>query len=353
MGNLNDTMVDLVAGGSVVYTAVCDIDVAATGTLSNTAMISSAIMDPDGANNSATDNDTVLIQMADVSVTKTDGVTSAMPGGNLTYTIVAANAGPNLDPAVSLNDTLPADLTCTYTSVASGGATGNTPAGAGDLTETLSMPAASSVTYTLFCTIDIMATGTLSNTATVAGSLADPDAGNNSATDADTALSALVADVSVTKTSNAALVTPGGMISYTIVAQNNGPDTDPAAVLTDTLPADLTCTYTSAAAGGATGNTAAAAGDIMDTLFMPNASSVTYTLNCTVDAAAIGTLVNIASLAGSVTDPTPANDSATASSLVSGFAEQVPVNAPWAMLLLIIMISMIALLYHRQSARVR
>ena len=54
-------------------------------------------------------------------------------GGGLTYTITAANAGPSDDPSVSLT-TFPADLTG-YTSVAAGGATGNTN-GSGDLSET-------------------------------------------------------------------------------------------------------------------------------------------------------------------------------------------------------------------------
>lgn len=60
-GNLNDTMVDLVNGGSVVYTAVCDIDAGATGTLSNTATITSTATDGNPANDSSTDGDTVLI----------------------------------------------------------------------------------------------------------------------------------------------------------------------------------------------------------------------------------------------------------------------------------------------------
>ena len=58
--------------------------------------------------------------VVDLSITQTDGVTSATPGGNVTYTIVASNAGPSNDSSVTLIDTFPADLTCTYTSVAAG-----------------------------------------------------------------------------------------------------------------------------------------------------------------------------------------------------------------------------------------
>jgi uncharacterized repeat protein (TIGR01451 family) len=122
-------------------------------------------------------------------------VTSAVPGETtLIYTIVVSNNGPSADPSVSLTDILPNSLFCTYTSVAAGGATGNTAAGAGDLMETLSMPSGSSVTYTLSCTIAQHTTGTLSNTVTVSGSVFDPDNSNTSATDDDTQLVSMIAD---------------------------------------------------------------------------------------------------------------------------------------------------------------
>lgn len=480
LGDLNDTLVDLVSGGSVVYTAVCNVDLAATGTLSNTATISSATTDPDMMNNSATDDDTVIGDlMADLSITKDDGLTTATPGDMLTYTIVASNAGPNDDPSVTLTDTLPADLICTFTSVAAGGATGNTAAGVGDLAETLSMPNGSSVTYTLTCTIDIDAIGTLSNTATITSSITDPDMnnnsatdddtvlvqmadlsitkddgvtsaipgsqitytitasntgpndvtgatvadtfpaellncsttcastapnsctagpvagnlndtmvdlvsggsvvytavcdidvfatgtlsntatvssatvdpnmGNNSATDGDTVLSDLTADLSVTKTSdNSVPAVPGGLITYTIMAQNNGPDIDPAAVLTDMLPAALTCTYTSAAAAGATGNTAAGMGNINDVLSMPAGSSVTYSLECTIDEMFIGSLSNTANLAGSVTDPTPGNESATDIRGVT-ITVDVPAFSLWGLMALIGFMFMMAMIYFRRE----
>ncbi len=309
MGNLAETL-SMPPGGSVTYTVMCTIDSAATGTLSNTATVTGSVTDPSPGNNSATDADTVLAPMADVSVTKDDGVTSAVPGQSLTYTIVATNNGPTDDPSVSLTDTFPSDLTCTFTSAAAGGATGNTASGMGNLAETLSMPPGGSVTYTVMCTIDSAATGTLSNTATVTGSVTDPSPGNNSATDADTVL-APMADVSVTKDDGVTSAVPGQSLTYTIVATNNGPTDDPSVSLTDTFPSDLTCTFTSAAAGGATGNTASGMGNLAETLSMPPGGSVTYTVMCTIDSAATGTLSNTATVTGSVTDPSPGNNSAT------------------------------------------
>jgi hypothetical protein len=60
--------------------------------------VTAAAADRSGAgNNSATDTDT-LTPSADLGITKTDGVTTATPGGSVTYTIVASNAGPSACP---------------------------------------------------------------------------------------------------------------------------------------------------------------------------------------------------------------------------------------------------------------
>jgi uncharacterized repeat protein (TIGR01451 family) len=61
-------------------------------------------------------------QSADLAITKTDGVTTATPGGSLTYTITASNAGPSNAPGATVADTLPAALTGTWTCVGAGGA---------------------------------------------------------------------------------------------------------------------------------------------------------------------------------------------------------------------------------------
>ena len=185
------TSVIIYTGGTLAARTSCTLSVDVTSSttgahLNTTGNLISFL------GNSGTASDTLTVNLnpaADLAVTKTDGVTTATPGQSLTYTIVASNAGPSDDPSVALTDTFPSPpLTCTFTSVAAGGATGNTAAGSGDLAETLSMPAGSSVTYTVTCTLDAAATGTLSNTATVTSSVIDPTPGNNSATDNDTLL---------------------------------------------------------------------------------------------------------------------------------------------------------------------
>ena len=63
-------------------------------------------------------------------------------------------------------DTFPASLTCTWTCVGAGGGT-CTASGSGNINDTVNLPAGGSVTYTASCTIAASATGTLTNTATV------------------------------------------------------------------------------------------------------------------------------------------------------------------------------------------
>jgi uncharacterized repeat protein (TIGR01451 family) len=243
--------VNLPVGGSVTYTASCAISASATGTLSNTATVTApgGVTDPTPGNNSATDTDT-LAASADLAITKTDGVTTATPGGSVTYTITASNAGPSNATGATVVDTFPASLTCSWTCVGAGGGT-CTPSGSGNINSTVNLPAGGSVTYTASCAISAAATGTLSNTATVAapGGVTDPAPANNSATDTDT-LSAS-ADLAITITDGVTTATPGGSVTYTITASNAGPSNVTGATVADTFPASLTCMWTCVGAGEA------------------------------------------------------------------------------------------------------
>jgi uncharacterized repeat protein (TIGR01451 family) len=307
-GNISDT-VNLPAGASVTYTASCAVASSAAGTLSNTATVTLG-GDPNGANNTATDTDTLTPQ-ANLGITKTDGVTSAAPGGSVTYTITASNAGPSNATGSTVADTFPASLTCTWTCSGSGGGT-CAASGSANINGTVNLPNGGSVTYTASCAISASATGTLSNTATVTapGGVTDPTPGNNSATDSDTL--APSADLSITKTDGVTAATPSGSTTYTIVVSNAGPSNAPGSTVTDSLPAALTCTWTCAGAGGGT-CTAAGSGNISDTVNLPAGSSVTFTASCTISSGDTGTIVNTAVVAtgAGVTDPAPGNNSFT------------------------------------------
>ncbi|MCB1630007.1 MAG: DUF11 domain-containing protein, partial [Xanthomonadales bacterium] len=187
MGNINDA-VDLPLGGSVTYTATCAIASSAGGNLVNTATISGPNPDPNMANNSATDTDTYF-PMANVAISKDDGVTSVVPGTSTTYTITASNAGP--DPVTGATVTDFAPFFCDSFNWTCAGAGGGSCAasGSGDIGDTtVNLPVGGSVTYTATCGISNMASGMLSNTADInpPGGVTDPNLANNSATDTDT-----------------------------------------------------------------------------------------------------------------------------------------------------------------------
>ena len=306
-GNINDA-VNLPSGGSVTYTVNATISPAATGNLSNTATVASGVTDPTPGNNSATDTDTID-QEADLSITKTDGVTNVTAGGPTTYTITASNSGPSDVTAATVADTFPASLTATWTCVGAGGGTCTAGPVAGNINDAVNLPSGGSVTYTVNATISPAATGNLSNTATVASGVTDPIPGNNSATDTDTIDQE--ADLSITKTDGVTNVTAGGPTTYTITASNSGPSDVTGATVADTFPASLTATWTCVGAGGGTCTAGPVAGNINDAVNLPSGASVTYTVNASISPAATGNLSNTATVGSGVTDPTPGNNSAT------------------------------------------
>ncbi len=135
------------------------------------------------------------IGSGDLSITKTDGITTTTAGSTLTYTIVASNAaGSCTATGATIADTFSAQFTSvSWTSVAAGGATGNDASGTGNINDTgVNLPAGGSVTYTVTATLSGSATGSVSNTATITapGGFTDTNSGNNSATDTDTIMAA-------------------------------------------------------------------------------------------------------------------------------------------------------------------
>ena len=305
----------LLPSGTVTFTVTGTISASATGTLVNTATVAApgGVTDPTPGNNSATDTDT-LNPTADLSISKTDGVVSKVPGTSVTYTIVASNAGPSAVTAATVADTMPASLSgVTWTCV--GAAGGTCPAsGSGSLSASVNLAVGGSVTFTVTGTISASATGTLVNTATVAapGGVTDPTPGNNSATDTDTLNP--TADLSISKTDGVVSKVPGTSVTYTIVASNAGPSAVTAATVADTMPASLSSvTWTCLPAGGGSCAAGSGTGNIGTTVDLPVGATATFTISATVVATATGTLVNSATIAvpGGVTDPTPANNSAT------------------------------------------
>src|SRR5207342_2598053 len=143
--------------------------------------------------------------------------------------------GPSDATLLSVTDTLPAGVT-----FVSATGTGWACSNVGNVSATCTRPAlatgATAPTITIVVTAPNQA-GSLSNTASVASTTADPVPANNTST-AVTAVTAS-ADLAITK-SGPATVVAGNNVSYSLVVVNNGPSDAANVSVTDTLPVGVT-----------------------------------------------------------------------------------------------------------------
>lgn len=219
--------------------------------------------------------DLVLLSMEVISVTNTPVAdlaiamglngTTFVRGQNSTYTINVSNNGPNSETGpITVTDTLPAGL-----SFVSGSGTGWSCSAVGQaVTCTYSggslASGASAPALTLTVGVTATASGTIANSATVAGVDFDNVSANNTATDSH---AVAVADLALTMVRNGTLIS-GQTISYTLNVSNGGPSNETGPItVTDPLPsgfsfvsatgtgwscdAVVTCTYSGSLASGA------------------------------------------------------------------------------------------------------
>jgi uncharacterized repeat protein (TIGR01451 family) len=283
--------------------------------LDNTATVTppAGVTDTNPANNSATDTDTLTPQ-ADLSITKTDGETSVVPGTTTTYTIVVSNLGPNAVSGASVSDPLPAGVTTaswTASTSSSGGHVTGPSSGTGSLASTVDLPVGATVTFTFTVQVDPSATGTLDNTATVTppADVADPNPANNGATDTDTLTPQ--ADLAVMKSVSDSAPSVGNTITFTITLTDNGPSSATGVQVSDLLPAGLT--FVSANLSQGTYDPATGLWNVG-----PVANGAHRTLTVQALAASPGTETNSATIShADQFDPDTGNDTSTVSILVT------------------------------------
>jgi uncharacterized repeat protein (TIGR01451 family) len=239
----------------------------------------------------------------DLSITKTDGVSSVSPGNTLTYTIAVKNNGATALDSVRVVDSLPVTLNNPIWTAS----TGTYNSGSGEWTG-LTLGAGQTITLTLVAKVSPLALTNIVNSATVypPSGVTDSNNANNSTTDTDTL--SLTADLGVTQTDGITSVTAGAPVNYTITVSNAGPSTISSLTLTDILPTFLTNPVFTPDEGSYNSATGAWTG-----LNLASGQTVQMTLSGVVSALATGVLTNLVTVSNTLgtLDTNALNNSAT------------------------------------------
>ena len=251
------------------------VTVPASGSLTNTANVSSPTPDPNLTNNVSPPVVTSVTPVADVAVV-TAGPGSVVAGMTYTNTITVTNGGPSTATNVVVVDTLPDGTTETnsYPILPAGGSTNF------------------NVTYVA------PGTGPLTNTVVATAGTYDPNLVNN--TNVLVTAVTLSADVAIGKTGPAGMVF-GTNFNYTIAVTNFGPSIASGISVTDALPAGLV--FVGAVPAAASTN----AGVVVWTNFTLVANATTN-LTLTVSSTLRGSITNIAAVGSTNLDPNVTNN---------------------------------------------
>jgi len=339
---INCTIASLAPGASATFDVVVAVAPAApnASTISNTVTASSSTGDPSG--NSATTNATVVTS-ADVSVTKS-GPAAVAPGADITYSVTVANSGPSDAASVQLTDTLPANTTFVSGTQLSGptfSCTYPAPGASGIITCTIpALASSASAMFSFVFHVAPTATGTITNTAMVSSTTADPNPANGSATTLPAAVSPETTDVSITKSASGARFSAGANVTYTIVATNNGPAVATNVVVTDVLPPGTTLVSATPTQGSCSGTTTVTcnAGVLL------SGGNVTITLVVQLPFL-LGSVSNTATVTSDNADSNPTNNSATAALDV---VSEIPSLSPLALALLALAMAGVSLIVMRK-----
>ena len=285
-----------------------------TGTLTSTGLvaISGSAIDYNNSNDAST-ADVQITTGTDLAITKTASAAVVGGGQAMSFTLLPRNLGPFAASNVSVSDTLPAG----FTNISASG----TGWSCGVVAQTVTCTSASyaigaSNNITINATAPAVASSTtFTNTTSISSATSDGVSANNSGSVNFDVLPDGV-DLSLTKTKGPNPVAQGANINSTIIVTNHGPRAAASGEVrvTETLSVGetyvgiasgtnwtcgaqigqvVTCTYNAALAVGANAS---------------NLVLITTAVN-------IGTLSNTActNYVGGVTDPTPANNCASAS----------------------------------------
>lgn len=305
-GDINTT-VNVLKDGIVTFNLTATLDPSLTGAVTNTVQLTipAGAVDSDPINNTASDTDPITPR-ADLEIAKTNNRSTVTPGQPVTYEIVVVNNGPSNAVGFNLSDTVPAALNVTnVTCAAVGGSCGTNNTSGNSIVyngASLTAAAGNRITLTITGTLSPSATGTFTNSASIAippgAPFADPGPRPNTATDSDPVMQE--ADLSISKTNNQTTIVPGGAVTYQIEVKNNGPSDAVGFNIVDAVPAAINVTsVTCVATGGSCGTNNTAGNQVSfngASLQVGAGNSIKLTIVGQVNSAATGTLINTANI---------------------------------------------------------
>jgi uncharacterized repeat protein (TIGR01451 family) len=247
-------------------------------------------------NNSATASNSV-VQVADLAMTISDGVTNVHQGDTLTYTITAINLGPSTLTSLTVSNAFSFFLTNFILAPSQGYYNS-----ANGVWNGLNLSAGNAVTLTLQATVLNNVTGPFTNSVTglVPSGVTDPVLTNNTASDVNVALA--TPDVAIFKIGPVS-VYAGTNYTYTITITNSGFATASNVVASDVLPTNVTFV---SASGNGTNNSG-----VISWSLGSLANGAVSNVTLTVTAPTSGSVTNVASATSSTPDSNPGNNTSS------------------------------------------
>ena len=278
------------------------VNPSATGSIVNTAIVSSTTPDPNPNNNTWTITTGIsTATSADISVVKTATPTSVKVGDLLTYTIVVSNAGPSNAENVIVIDNVSSSLTGVEFSI-DGGLTWNPWTGSYNIGIL-----ANGVSRTILIRgiVNSTASGCIANAANVISTTPDPNLLNNISTICVEFNEC--ADVSVVKRGFISCKKIRNILTYIITVSNAGPVDAQNVVLEDNLPSGVSGARFSID-GGVTWNIWTGSYNI-GTLNV--GSSITIIIESMINSLYAKEIINTARVSSTTCDPDLRNNTST------------------------------------------
>ncbi|HYM76013.1 MAG TPA: C25 family cysteine peptidase [Candidatus Dormibacteraeota bacterium] len=305
------------APATITYVVKVNVGTAAGTAINETASVTSAITDPNSANNSATAADVVaLATQADLIATNSAAPTSVAAGSNVTYTQTVTNNGPAAATAASFTQVTPPNTNFQSITPPAGWTCGTVPpmGGTGTITCTdpsLGVNATASFTLVLQVNSGTPSGTNITDTVTANATNIVPSLTTNTASATVVVANANSADMAIVKTATPNPVTEGTPLTYSLAVTNNGPASATNVTVTDTLPSTVTFLSSTSTQGSCS-----EAGGTVTCLLGTMANAGTATVTILTIPQQPGVISNTATVTADQTDPNLGNNTSTQSETV-------------------------------------